>query len=156
MAVQINSAFPHDGEGTVHDHLLHASAFAHGGLVTTPGDLAKLTIEMMRALKGESEAIVSQETVREMLREQVELQPDQLFGLTQGLGVFLVGEGEDVYLLHMGYNNPGATCLVVASLESGRGIVIMTNGASGLFLSLEVLASAIDNYNWPCNWLSSE
>jgi CubicO group peptidase (beta-lactamase class C family) len=155
-SVQINSAFPHDNTGAVHDHSLHVSAFAHGGLVTTPGDLAQLTIELMRAFKGESGTIVSQETVGEMLREQVELKPDQLFGLTQGLGVFLVGEGGDIYMIHMGYNNPGATCLVVASLESGKGIVIMTNGAGGLFLSLEIVASAIDKYYWPYRWLEEE
>jgi hypothetical protein len=81
---------------------------------------------------------------------QCEIDPNQWFGMTgEGLGVFLMGEGENRYFLYAGFNSPGATSLLVGSPSTGKGAAIMTNGASGLQLSLEVLASIVNEYDWP-------
>jgi hypothetical protein len=51
--------------------------------------------------------------------------------------------------LHPGDNYPGASCWLAGSLESGQGVVIMTNGARGNLLAMEILAAIENEYNWP-------
>jgi len=141
---------PHDQEGTPHRRAQHPTALAQGGLVTTPGDLALFMIEMMSAWAGRSERVVSQQTVRTMCSVERDLDPSSLGGISgQGLGVFLVGEGENQYFLYAGDNAPGATSLLVASPHTGKGVVIMANGAAGLPLSLEILTAVARVYDWP-------
>jgi hypothetical protein len=84
-----------------------------------------------------------------MFSAEKELDPAQFFGISgQGLGIFLLGKGQNVYFLYPGYNTPGATCVLIASPVMGRGAVIMTNSATGLQLSLEVLAAIANEYGW--------
>jgi CubicO group peptidase (beta-lactamase class C family) len=141
---------PHDQSGTPHENGLHPTALAHGGLVTTPTDLALFAAELLRAYHGKSDRILSQTMAARMFDAACAIDPNQWFGLTgEGLGVFLVGEGENKYFLFAGFNSPGATCFLVGSPHSGSGAAIMTNSASGLQLSMEVLASIVNEYNWP-------
>lgn len=143
-------ALPHDQEGKAYDRPQSPTALAQGGLVTTPNDLALLAVELMRTYKGQSEGILSQKTVQQMFSVQKELDPAQFFGISgQGLGIFLVGKGQNVYFLYPGYNTPGATCVLIASTVTGKGAVIMTNGAAGLQLSLEILPAIAKEYVWP-------
>ena len=140
---------PHDEKGIPHVRPQSPHALAQGGLVTTPTDLALLAIAMIQAQDGAAEEFLSANTVRKMLTEQVALDPGRFFGMTQGLGVFLVGEGESLYFIHPGQNSPGATCLLIASPVTRQGLVVMTNGASGLMLSLEILRAVANVYQWP-------
>ena len=141
---------PHDEEGNVYENGLHPTALAHGGLVTTPNDLALLAAELMRAYQGKSDRLLSSDMARRMLGVECDIDPNVWFGMNgEGLGVFLLGAGEDRYFMYAGYNNPGATCLMVGSPSTGKGAVIMTNSASGLQLSLELLASIVNEYAWP-------
>ncbi|UCG50663.1 MAG: beta-lactamase family protein [Candidatus Latescibacterota bacterium] len=145
-----NIALPHDQEGTAHDRPQHPTALAQGGLVTTSSDLARFAIELMRAYQDKSDAVLSQASVQRMFTVQRELDPAALGGITgQGLGVFLLGEGQNLYFLYAGHNNPGATSIVVTSSATGKGAVIMTNGVAGLPLSFEILAAVADEYDWP-------
>lgn len=141
---------PHDEMGEGHENWLHPTALAHGGLVTTPKDLALFAVELMQAYQGESDKVLSLETAQSLFEVQCEIDPNQWFGMTgEGLGVFLFGGEESRYFLYAGFNAPGATCVLVGSLSTGKGAVIMTNGAAGLQLSLEVLASIVNEYDWP-------
>lgn len=145
-----NLALPHDPEGNPHDRPQHPEALAQGGLVTTPTDLARFAIELMDAFRGKSGRMLSQRAVEQMFTVQCELDANNLGGITgQGLGVFLVGEGDSQYFLYAGHNAPGATSLVIASPRTGKGAVIMTNGVAGLQLSLELLAAIAGVYHWP-------
>jgi hypothetical protein len=45
---------PHDENGMAHDRPMHPTALAEGGLLTTPSDLGRLAIELMRATQGQS------------------------------------------------------------------------------------------------------
>ncbi len=142
-------ALPHDQEVKAYDRPQSPTALAQGGLVTTPTDLALFAIELMRVYQGQSERILSQKTVQQMFSVEKELAPAQFFGISaQGLGVFLMGKGQNVYFLYAGHNAPGATSVLIASPVTGKGAVIMTNGVADLQLSLEILPAIANEYNW--------
>jgi hypothetical protein len=131
---------------------MNATIKAHGDLLTTPGDLAKLTIELMKAYVGEPNKLFSLKTAREMLGVSWRIRPEEFYGLenmSYGLGAFLLGEGESFCFMHPGSNNPGTSCILVANPVAGKGAVIMTNGAQGLVFVLEMVNSISLAYDWP-------
>jgi CubicO group peptidase (beta-lactamase class C family) len=144
-----NEAMPHDAQGIAHKPELHPTAVANGGLLTTPSDLALFTIELILAYQGISERILSQEMVRKMFHRELELDPS-IFGLpiAEGLGVLLYGEGQELSFLHPGDNQPGASSWLMGYPNSGNGIIIMTNGAMGNLLAMEIVAAAVNEYGW--------
>ncbi len=143
-------AYPHDERGVAHEPEMHPTAVGNGGLMTTPGDLARFTIELMKAYVGESDTILSRKMVREMFRKELDLDP-ALLGLpiSEGLGVLLRGEGRSLAFLHPGDNLPGSSCWLVGYPETGQGAVIMTNGARGNMLAMEILPAIGKEYGWP-------
>ncbi len=145
-------AMPHDEKGQVGEPGLPPSALAQGGMLTTPSDLARLTIELMHAYQGRSSRLLSQNTVRQMFHKEADLDP-KIFGFPvgQGLGVMLMGKGKDFSFAHPGSNYPGTTCWLVGYPELGKGAVIMANGANGDMLSLEILPAISNGYGWPPN-----
>jgi hypothetical protein len=141
---------PHDENGVAHARNQLPGAVAHGGLVTTPSDLARLAIEISRAYRGRSTRLLSRRSAELMLTREADLDPTEFGGpVGQGLGVMLLGEGQTLHFLHPGGNDPGANCWVIASPTTGQGAVIMTNGAAGEALMLEMLASLAHHYRWP-------
>jgi CubicO group peptidase (beta-lactamase class C family) len=148
--LRAREALPHDEEGATRDPALHPAAVAQGGLITTPSDLARFAIELMLASQGRSGRLLSQATVRRMFEPQVELDPDLLgMPLSDGLGVLLHGQGRDLSFLHPGDNWPGSSCWLVGFPELGRGAVIMTNGAKGNLLAMEIIKAVAKEYDWP-------
>jgi CubicO group peptidase (beta-lactamase class C family) len=148
--LQTKEIMPHDADGQAHEPAMHPTALAQGGLMTTPSDLARFTIELMRAYQGESDLVLSQDMIREMFRPELELDPSILgMPISGGLGVFLSGTGETLSFLHPGDNWPGASCWLVGFPELGKGAVIMTNGAKGNLLAMEVIAAIAKEYGWP-------
>lgn len=145
---QKKEAVPHDAEGKARTPGMTPAAVAHGGLMTTPSDLALLTMELMRAYQGRSHKIISQATARLMFHRELDTQISG-FTLGEGVGAFLRGTGKDFSILHPGGNDPGATCWLEAVPETGQGIVIMSNGAMGDVLSLEILFPVIQEFRWP-------
>jgi CubicO group peptidase (beta-lactamase class C family) len=143
-------AVPHDAQGTACEPAMHPVALAQGGLMTTPADLARLTIELMRAGRGESGRLLSAAAARQMLRSEVDLDP-RLFGVpaSEGLGVFLLGKGEGLSFAHPGSNYPGATSWLIGYPEKGQGVIIMTNGVQGELLALELMKALARLYGWP-------
>ncbi|UCE07375.1 MAG: hypothetical protein JSW07_04920 [bacterium] len=75
----------------------------------------------------------------------------RMFGipLGEGLGVMLYGEGENFVFAHPGSNYPGMNCWLLGYPETGRGTVIMTNGAMGEVLAMEIIAAINREYNKP-------
>jgi len=141
-------AMPHDAEGVSLKPQMHLTALAHGNLTTTPTDLAKLTGEILLSYRGESEMVLSQEMARQLLSKQLDLDPG-MFGvaISEGLGVLLMGEGEDMLFLLPGSNLPGLNCWLAGWPERGTGAVVMTNGAMGEVLAMEILSSINLEYN---------
>ena len=142
-------AKPFNSAGQEKPPELNSPAKAQGGLLTTPEDLAKLTVEIMRAYKGES-IIFSKELAHRLVTKELEL-PFKFYKQTayMGLGVLLIGENEDLAFLHNGYNSPGSVCIVIGFPEIGKGAVIASNSANGEQLYLEVIATLADKYSWP-------
>ena len=142
-----HEAMPHDAEGNSLNPSMHLTALAHGGLTTTPIDLAKFTSEIMLSYKGKSEKIISQETTKHILDKEFDLDP-RMFGipLSEGLGVFLIGLGNEIIFAHPGSNLPGLNCWLIGWPEKGSAIIIMTNGAMGEVLSLEIMNAFINEY----------
>jgi CubicO group peptidase (beta-lactamase class C family) len=148
--LKARAILPHDPSGKSYDRGRHPTALAQGGLLTTPTDLALFAVEIMRAYQGRPGTLISQATAREMLSPALQLDPGQFFGYSaQGLGVFLIGAGDSLYFSYPGHNDPGANCMLIGAPASGKGAVVMTNGAAGLLLSLEILAALVNEYNWP-------
>jgi CubicO group peptidase (beta-lactamase class C family) len=142
-------AMPHDAEGNVGAPALHPAAVAQGGLLTTPSDLALLTIDLIAAYQGKSSRVLSKETARRFFHAEVQLDPRMLgFPMAQGLGAFVRGEGKAMAFLHPGDNFPGASSWLVAYPELGAGVVIMTNGAMGNMLAMEIMAALSVEYEW--------
>lgn len=142
-------AAPHDETQKAWPNDLHPAALAHGGLLCTSQDLARLAVELMNAWAGRSGRLLSPTTVREMFSSQQSVE-DKVGGFNgQGLGVFLLSDSETFYFAHQGYNTPGTCALVIGTPESGQGAVIMANGANGFGLIFELLAGLADVYGWP-------
>jgi len=145
--LQANEAWPHDAEGILREPGMCPTALAHGGLMTTPSDLALFTIELMRAYNGLSERLLSKEMARRMFTKVLDLDP-AMFGipLGEGLGVFLNGEEDNLVFAHPGSNSPGMNCWLFGYPRTGRGAVIMTNGAGGELLAMEIISAVSREY----------
>lgn len=106
---------------------------AAAGLWTTATDLARWAIAVSRSYRGEG-GFLSRETAREMLTPQVELPGSGGQGAGWGLGPTLAGSGDELRFTHGG-RNMGFVATMSMWPASGRGLVVMTNGASDAFLA---------------------
>lgn len=112
---------------------------AAGGLWTTPADLATLLIELMHAYRGGSDTVITQELARQMLETHF---------WSFGLGVRVLGDGEDLRFSHGGATR-GWHCHVLAFPERGEGVAVMTNGENGWLLWAEVERAVAEALGWP-------
>jgi CubicO group peptidase (beta-lactamase class C family) len=149
--LQKKEALPHLANGEVGAPYMHPAALAQGGLMTTPSDLARFTLELMAAAQGRESRLLPARTVRQMLSKQSDTKPELFDGmvLSQGLGLFLRGEGQDMFFTHSGGNYPGSLSVMWGLPGRGSGVVIMVNGANGYPLMLEILAAIEKEYGWP-------
>jgi CubicO group peptidase (beta-lactamase class C family) len=112
---------------------------AAAGLWTTPSDLARFAIEIMKSQTGESNKVLSKMMTEQMLTAQSE---------SYGLGLSLRGEGEWISFSHGG-SNEGFRCFLIAYPKKGQGAVVMTNADNGGDLMLEILRGIAAAYGWP-------
>ena len=146
--IQSFEAMPHDAEGSSLEPSMHLTALAHGGLMTTPSDLAKFTKEVMLSYKGKSEKIISQDMTNKLFTNEFNLDP-RMFGMpiSEGLGVLLIEDNSDLVFAHPGSNLPGLNCWLIGWLEQGTAIIVMTNGAMGEVLAMEIISAFNNGYN---------
>ncbi len=109
---------------------------AAAGLWTTPTDLAKFAIEIIKANAGESKKVISQEMTQKLLERQ---------SGNYGLGVSLRESGAFGH----GGANEGFRCMLIAYPDRGEGAAVMTNSDNGGALAAEILNAVSAAYDWP-------
>src|SRR5690606_1062936 len=97
---------------------------AASGLWTTSSDLAKLVLELLHAVHGNSTLGISVNSVNEMISPQGGKD-------WTGLGVFLGESGNGLEVSSLGWG-VGFQCMMVAKPHIGIGTVIMTNAELGV------------------------
>jgi CubicO group peptidase (beta-lactamase class C family) len=112
---------------------------APAGLWTTPTDLARFVMEVQKSRLGNSNRVLSTASINLMLTPQ----SDNI-----GLGLFVDGQGNSKRFSFAGAN-VGYKCRMVGYMNSGQGVVVMTNSENGAELIAEIIRSVAAEYDWP-------
>ena len=135
-----NAARAHDNNGDSRGPKWHVyPEHAAAGLWTTPTDLARLIMEVQRSASGESNRVLSQSMIQEMLN------PVGVGPFAVGFTVSKIGEGW--YFSHGG-SNWGFRALMLAHKVKGYGLVVMTNADQGSTVINEIGRRIQHTYNW--------
>jgi CubicO group peptidase (beta-lactamase class C family) len=139
-SLRLGAAVGYESDGTpiagdFHTYPERAAA----GLWTTPSDLARAAIEVQQDYAGTSNAVLSKDMARQMLMHQKD---------NWGLGVALAATDHPLRFGHSG-SNEGFQCDFEAYIESGQGIVIMTNANSGGAIIGEIRRAVAQESAWP-------
>lgn len=139
-----HAAVGYDGAGTViKGKRFGYPEMAAAGLWTTPTDLARFLIEIAKARAGKSTRI-SKEIAQQMTTKVADVP-----GLgAVGLGVFLMDKNGAAYFGHNGAD-AGFQANAIASLEGGRGVVLMANSENGLRVFPEIERTVFAAFGWP-------
>jgi CubicO group peptidase (beta-lactamase class C family) len=113
---------------------------AAAGLWTTPSDLARLAIAMMRAQGGSPNPLLSAALARQMFTSQG--YASEAF-MNEGLGIFFEGPR----FMHGG--DDAGFVAVLVGYSSGKGAVIMCNADGALGLLDDIARAIASEYNWP-------
>jgi CubicO group peptidase (beta-lactamase class C family) len=125
-----NAASGHSSKGKPIEGKWHTyPEMAAAGLWTTPTDLLKYAIEVQKSYAGESNQILTQKMVKEMLTPQMN---------SHALGPGVGGSGDSITFEHGG-SNAGFRCQLRVYTKLGQGLAIMTNGDNGGQLIAEIL-----------------
>ena len=139
-ALLANAAWPHDGTGKPVAGGPHTyPELAAAGLWSTPGDLLRYAVAVRDSARGKAGALISQSLATEMLT------PGKG---NYGLGLEIRGTPSNRDFSHGG-SNEGYENFLVAYTGSGDGVAVMTNGAQGAELGLEITRSVAAAYGWP-------
>jgi len=113
---------------------------AAAGLWTTPSELAKFAIAIQRARLGLPDAILSKELAISMTTAII---PGS-YGL--GFEPMRPSDTEKRFFGHTG-GNFGYRCMLLATLNGGNGVVVMTNGDQFEAVS-QIVNAAVAAYGW--------
>ncbi|MCE7743408.1 MAG: serine hydrolase [Candidatus Heimdallarchaeota archaeon] len=117
--------------------------------MTTASDIATFAVELMKIYQGNSSKILSFSMVKQMLSNNMTLDPIWNFGSTaQGLGIFLVEKGNDFFFTHRGGGEPGSSSNFMANPESGHGVAMMANSNVGHQLFESIKFTLAREYGW--------
>lgn len=130
-----NAAAGHHEDMTVYEgyHRTYPE-LAAAGLWTTPTDLSLFLIDILAAIKGASENVVTKDVVSDML--------------TRRLGLSVVEKDGRTRIGHSGMNR-GFRSMMVAYVESGDGVVAMANAENGNRIISELVRAVSREYGWP-------
>lgn len=113
----------------------HAAA----GLWSSPSDLSRFAIELVRSMRGENGALLKPGTAREMMRRQIG---------DWGLGLEVSREGVPRKFSHTGATI-GYRTLWLMYPDTCQGATIMINADEGMALAYEVARGIAEQYRWP-------
>jgi CubicO group peptidase (beta-lactamase class C family) len=113
---------------------------AAAGLWTTPSDLARFAMAIQRSRLGMNDAFLSKELATMMTTPYI--------GPSYGLGFEMLrpADKEKRFFGHTG-GNFGYRCMLLATMQGGNGVVVMTNGDEFKAVS-EVIAATVAAYGW--------
>lgn len=117
---------------------------AAAGLWTTPGDLARVIIEIQNALSGRATSVLTIDAARHMITQRFPTSPDEGMGIGFGVGQ----RGGAGYFSHGGANE-GFRAILIGTADGSHGAVVMTNSDSGGRLMNEVVDTIAREYQWP-------
>ncbi len=112
---------------------------APAGLWTTPTDLARFVIEVQKSSLGKSNKVLSTASIKRMLTTEID---------DVALGLFVDGQGSSARFSFAGAN-VGYKCRMLGYMNSGQGVVVMTNSENGAELIAEIIRSVAAEYGWP-------
>lgn len=141
-SISANIAFAHNDDGKPYrqfNYKLYPEQAA-AGFWTTATDLARLVLAIQQMAGGQSN-FLDKILVDDMLKPQIN---------SMGLGMHVKGDMKPVGFWHAG-NNEGYTGILMASIETGQGAVVLTNSNQGEWLAMEIMRSAAATYQWPIN-----
>lgn len=113
---------------------------AAAGLWSTPRDLAKFVLAMIKAYQGDSHGIISTNMARQALKQQSATQ--------YGLGFAISGSGKQLQFMKLG-QNVGYQSWLIGYPETGQGAVVMTNSDNGRELAQKIIFALAEAYQWP-------
>lgn len=137
--MESRAAFPHDLDGRMMERVYNPHALGQGGLWTNPTDLARFSVELMKALRDDAESMIPSEVARELMTPH---HRGLATGAFSGLGFVPFG---DWAFLTAG-SDPGFRSLLAAFPGQGKGIVVMVNGEGGEILQLLLLGNFVFEY----------
>ena len=135
---QAAAGFRSDGKALANGWLNYPESAATG-LWSTPTDLAKFVLALQRAHAAKSGGIIQQQTARAMMS------PGKG---NFGLGLTLVEGGTSFW---QNGANEGYRAELRASLQAGRGVVVMTNSDNATLLIRDIITSVARAYGWTGN-----
>jgi CubicO group peptidase (beta-lactamase class C family) len=124
----------HDGQGNRYSTSIQTPVNAADDLITTIGDYCRLGVAVMNGM-GLSDALYA-----DMVRPQVKIKADYYRGLGWGLVQNLPDSG---YALEHGGSDIGVRTMAIFLPRSKKGIVLMTNGDNGMFITDRIIKRAL-------------
>ncbi len=121
---------------------------AAAGLWTTPSDLAKVCVELLRVTNEKQAAgLLTKETIEAMLSPQL-ASDKRGEGLYISLGFFCDGKDEGFHFGHDGADE-GFVARMHIYKNLGKGAIIMLNSNEGYPLLDEIIHAIAAEYEWP-------
>jgi CubicO group peptidase (beta-lactamase class C family) len=137
-AILSNVALGHVGGKVIAGGYRVYPELAPDGLWTTPSDLARLLIGIQASAHGRSSKLLAPKSTAQMLAP---VKSDW------ALHTMLHGVSVDGRFGHDGVNE-GFEATMVMQVETGNGVVVMTNGANGKHLADEIIRAVSLEYGW--------
>ena len=141
------TAYPWKGnpvKGRFHTYPEMAAA----GLWTTPADLARIGVALLRILDGQTPApYLAQEVLERMLAPQLDDQPSGA-GEYKALGFACGGEGTGAWFGHDGWN-AGFVASMRFCRHTGQGAIVMLNSNEGEPILGELMRAIAAACDWP-------
>jgi CubicO group peptidase (beta-lactamase class C family) len=135
-----DAATAHDGSGKPIPGKYHTyPEMSAAGLWTTASDLATLAILLQHTYAGQSSAVITESTFRQMLTVQK---------APFGIGYIVDGSGPTLEFSHDGQDE-GFVAKFDAFASRGQGVVVMANGNNAGDLLGEIANAVAAEYGWP-------
>ena len=116
--------------------------YAAAGLWSTPTDLAKFVLSVMKAYQGKNGEVISATIAKDALTQQK--------NTPYGLGFVVKGKSQTLRFMKLG-QNAGYQGWLAGLPNTGQGVIVMTNSDNGRELAQDLIYAIAKAYQWPTN-----